>query len=588
MYRWREVWVRVCVLALAILVSSVVSYRAALGWNGAQDEHVTLMHGRVLNKVTKEPIARALVTMGDEYAALTDDRGQFEMKIEQQAEQGLGVGGFAGSRAIGNERIAAMLRSGSARVLRAKKPGFLESNQPGIERADKSSDLKVTIYLVPEALIVGRVTVAGSDGDVRIPCELYRHEVKEGKRTWDPVGIVTTWGSGEFRFSGLEAGTYRLITHEEMDRDSFVLGPGAPLFGYPPVYYQNTRDFSAASPIVVKAGETVELNLNVTRRQYYPVRIPVRNVSMAGANVTVHPVGHWGPGWSLNYNPMQRFIEGMLPDGNYTVELETQGAITSTGVENFTVNGAALEGAPLFLTQDASVTVNVRTEFQSGPNGEPQESSAELNRARLVHLVVTLQPLEPFGSSGRNVSSRPVEGTDNPTLTIANVRPGRYRVLVRANKGYLASAQSGGVDLLEQPLVVGAGAGVAPIEITLRDDGAEVSGTVEGVTGVQGDPQRGGVNIHQYWRVFLVPIDRGMSQEPPWRQTSDGSFKINNVPPGDYWAVAYEEGQRGLNVPFGEPEYVKSLEEKGQMIHLGAGEKIANVKVKVLPENNGE
>jgi hypothetical protein len=607
MYGWREVRVRVCVLALAIVVSGVVSYRAAWGRrNGAQDEHVTTVHGRVLNRVTKEPIARALVTMGDEYATMTDDRGQFEMKLVQQAEQGLGVGGLGGSRATGNERIGVMLRSGPARVLQAKKPGFLESNRLGMERADKSSDLEATIYLAPEALIVGRVTLAGLDGDVRIRCELYRHQVREGKRTWEPVGTVTTWGSGEFRFSGLDAGTYRLITHEEMDRDSFVVGPGAPLFGYPPVYYQNTWDFSAASPIVVKAGETVPVNLNVTRRQYYPVRIPVRNAPLAGADVTVHPVGHWGPGWSLAYNPMQRVIEGMLPDGNYTVELETHGKITSTGigivtveletpgqtrstgVGNFTVNGAALEGAPLYLTQDAAVTVNVRTEFQSGPNGEPQESSAEVNRARLAHLLVTLQPLEPFGSAGRNVSSRPVEGTENRTLTIANVRPGQYRVLVQASKGYLASAQSGGVDLLKQPFVVGAGAGVAPIEITLRDDGAEVSGTVEGVTGVQGDGLRGGGNIPQYWRVFLVPIERGISQEPPWRQTSDGSFKISNVPPGDYWAVAYEEGPGGLNVPFGEPEFVKSLEEQGQMIHLEAGEKIANVKVKVLPENNGD
>ena len=36
---------------------------------------------------------------------------------------------------------------------------------------------ETTIYLVPEALIVGRVTVPGSEGDVRIQCELYRREM---------------------------------------------------------------------------------------------------------------------------------------------------------------------------------------------------------------------------------------------------------------------------------------------------------------------------------------------------------------------------------------------------------------------------
>jgi len=584
--------VRVWVVGLAFVVAGVVCDEAAWGrQNGGQEERVTTVRGRVLNKVTKEPIPRALVTtLGNEYAVMADDRGQFEMKISERVDQGQGVGNVVGSRLFtGDGGMVTISRFGTAGTFQAKKPGFLENRYPAIGHAkDKSTDLEATIYLVPEALIVGRVTAAGSDGDVRIHCELYRHQVREGSGSWDPAGTFTTWGSGEFRFSGLEAGTYRLITHEEMDRDSFMSGPGTPMFGYPPVYYPNTSDFSAASPIVVKAGETAQVNLTVTRRQYYPVRIPVTNGPMAGGNLTVHPMGHWGPGWSLDYNPMQRMIEGMLPDGSYTVELETYGETTSTGVGNFTVNGTALEGTPLYLTQDASVTVNVRTEFQFGPNGEAQESSAELNRARLVNLVVTLQPLEPLGSTGRNVSSRPVEGTENRTLTIANVRPGRYRVVALTNNGYVASAQSGGVDLLKQPLAVGTGAGVPPIDITLRDDGAEVSGTVEGVTGVQGDWRLGGMNIQQYWRVFLVPIERGMWQEPPWYRTWDGTFKINNVPSGDYLAVAYEEGQRDLNLPFGEEEFVKSLEEQGQRIHVEAGEKVANVKVKVPPENNGE
>jgi hypothetical protein len=134
-------------------------------------------------------------------------------------------------------------------------------------------------------------------------------------------------------------------------------------------------------------------------------------------------------------------------------------------------------------------------------------------------------------------------------------------LVVQTTNGYAASVQSGEVDLLKQPLVVGIGGGAPPVEITLRDDGAEVSGTVEGVAGVQGDWQLAGMNIQQYWRVFLVPTGRGMSQEPPWYRTWDGKFAVSNVPPGEYLVVAYEEGQRDLNLPFGDEEFVKSLEE---------------------------
>jgi hypothetical protein len=87
----------------------------------------------------------------------------------------------------------------------------------------------VTIALAPEALIVGHVEVPGSEGEVRIDCELYRKGMKEGQETWSPAGSFTTWANGEFRFSELQAGTYKLITHEQMDRDVMLQIPGAPM-----------------------------------------------------------------------------------------------------------------------------------------------------------------------------------------------------------------------------------------------------------------------------------------------------------------------------------------------------------------------
>jgi hypothetical protein len=102
---WSEVMVRVWVVGLAIVAGGAVCDEVAWGRrNGGQEEHVTTVRGRVLNKVTKEPIGRALVTtVGEEYAVMTDDRGQFEMKIEEQVDQGQGAGNFAGSRpTVGN------------------------------------------------------------------------------------------------------------------------------------------------------------------------------------------------------------------------------------------------------------------------------------------------------------------------------------------------------------------------------------------------------------------------------------------------------------------------------------------------------
>jgi hypothetical protein len=199
----------------------------------------------------------------------TDDRGQFEFKFPLQEGGAVSVGGTGAT--VTNSR------RGMTHMLLARKPGYLQSGRNGRLLTARLGQSGVTIYLVPEALIVGHVTVPGSEGDVRIECELIKREVRDGQEIWSPARTFTTWADGEFRFSELEAGTYKLITHEQMDRDSLPPVPGAQLFGYPPIYYQNTTDFSAASAIEVKAGEIAQANLTVARREYHPVRIAVTN-----------------------------------------------------------------------------------------------------------------------------------------------------------------------------------------------------------------------------------------------------------------------------------------------------------------------
>jgi hypothetical protein len=583
---WMCVWVLVCVV------------RCGSVWaqgNGATDETVVttvVVRGRVVNKVTGEGIGRALVTtVGDEYAVMTDDRGQFEMKIVERMPKGMPagiVGSVAGAVPIlpgGRMGVGGMVSVGGVgmRTLQARKPGYLPERNVGSRVSSKEAgQWETTIYLLPEALIVGRVNVPGTEGEVRIECELYRRRMEEGKETWQAAGTFTTWANGEFRFSGLEAGTYRLITHEQMDRDSMVARPGAELFGYPPIYYPNTTDFSVATTITVKAGETAQANLTVARHAYYPVRIPVGNAPAAGGmNVLVHPMGHWGPGWSLGYNPGEQAIEGMLPDGNYTVELDSFGENGSTGIGNFVVSGGPFEGAPVRMVGNTSVTVNVREEFQHNNGGDEREVG--MRNGRPSNITVMLRDVAPEESrgSGRGAQARPMEGTDSRTLILENVQPGRYRVTVYAGNGYVAAMESGGVDLLKQPLVVGMGGAVPPVEITLRDDGAEVSGTVEAAAGANAEAGENG-DAQRLYVVYLVPMGHEGWQQPQVAMAFNGAFQVPNVPPGEYLALAYENAQPEQDIPpFGDEEFLKRVEEMGQRIQVEAGEKV-NVNLKVI------
>jgi hypothetical protein len=166
-----------------------------------------------------------------------------------------------------------------------------------------------------------------------------------------------------------------------------------------------------------------------------------------------------------------------------------------------------------------------------------------------------LMPVEEFGTGEMRVSE-PWEGNVEHTLVVKNVRPGRYRVRVQGGAGYAASIQSGGIDLLRQPLVMGLGGASSTIEVTLRDDGAEVEGKIEEKT--------------QSF-VYFVQLGGGPGQFHQAVTTPDGSFGLAQLPPGTYRVLAFDHQQDDL--AYADAEAMRKLESKGQVIQLEAGQK---------------
>jgi hypothetical protein len=555
-------------LTLATLCSRTTAAQPA----PEQTPHVTTVHGRVLNSVTREPIAHSLViSQSDNAATFTDDRGQFELAVRNELSELSGL-------------TPGMRAASLARFIEARKPGYLREHQRATASytsgLNNQSQSEVTIRLTPEALIVGHVDVSGLDGEVRIQCQLFRRDMREGREYWSADKTFTTWADGEFRFSELAAGTYKLITHEQMDRESALGVPGAPLVGYPPVYYPNTTDFSVASPIVVKAGETARVNLAVARRQYYPVKIGVENApSGQGVNVQVYPSAHHSPGWSLGYNPGDGTIEGMLPDGTYTLEATSFGQNQTTGILNFSVRGRALEGPSLSLIPNATIVVRVHEEFQSQASNlftvEPNQENPQMAGKRFSRVEVHLVSLDELQPIGRDVfSQQPPEGLQGEELTIPNVPPGRYVVNVIAGSGYAASIQSGGRDLTHQPLVVGLGGEVAPIDVVLKDDGAEITVSLEETGRTDNEAAQNGV-------AYLFPLGDNhgrvqISPSPMWQ----GQFTFQNLPPGKYLLVGLESPRDDLL--HATEESIQALTSKGQIVQVEAGQKL-NAKLKVMP-----
>ena len=541
-------------------------------------EQADSLRGMVLNSLTHEPISRALVFSPDNrFATMTDDRGHFEFTFPRpEAEK---TAGFAGTSDVRSLETSQFQHAGINRptMLMARKTGFLSRNngQEGLLLSPAQQEL--TISLVPEARIVGHVVLPGSDGSDKIQVELYRRQVREGREHWDPAGTAMSRSDGEFRFAELSAGSYKLLTHELLDRDPLTFNPRGQLFGYPPVYYPAAPDFATAAVIRLSPGETFDAKVSPAKREYYAVKLGLTNApAVPQVGIQIWPQGRAGPGYSLGYNPGDGLIEGSLPDGTYTVEVTTYGPSAMAGMLNITVRGAALSGPAVTLLPNSSITVSVKEEFQR-TDTVPQGTTifgglrpVPENGRRPNYLQVTLVPAEEFGFAP-GASLRPPTGPEDDSLVIENVHPGRYRVHVNTSIGFVSSITSGGTDLQRQPLVVGLGGATPPIEITVRDDGAQVEGTIEGTTSTE--VRRAGFNSpgQLLGNVYFVPMaDSGGQFSEAW-VSQDGKFQLQQLPPGAYRVLAFDRQQPDLE--YASDEVMGQYDSKTKVIRVVSGQK---------------
>ena len=566
-----------------ILFLSLVVACLSRGRSSAQSATDITIRGVVINSVTHEPIARALVSSPDNrFAALTNGDGRFEFtfpKVDAPGDGGsVSIGPGGGLTRLGSTNGPSMLM--------ARKPGFLsDPNGPGKPfRSDAPEDL--TLVLVPEGVIVGNVALPTAEAPDPITLQIFRRQVQDGRGRYIFAGNARSTSGGQFRFADLVGGTYKLLTQELLDRDPISSDPLAavsrePLFGYPPVYYQNAPDFGSASTIQLDAGQLQNAEISLVKQPYYRVKVPVitpaSDVGETGVEVVVYANGRKGPGFSLGYNSREHAIEGMLPNGTYTIEASSPGPRGSSGWQTISVkgtpgNGRTIAGPSLALLPNASIRVNVKEEF----------TSSERNRMEgpRHYLNVNLESADDFGV-GHNVSARDSAGLGDDALVVEGAPAGSYWVQVHSSRGYVASIRSGNLDLLRQPLTVGVGAGSSSIEITLRNDTAEISGTVEGVEVpttalVRNSP--GQVRAH----VYFIPLPESGGQFSESSVRSDGSFVSQGLAPGTYRVLAFDRVQTELE--YRNPEAMQVYESKGPAVRVVGGQK-EHVELPLITKN---
>ncbi len=468
-------------------------------------------------------------------------------------------------------------------MLMARKPGYLiDPRHEGLNLQATPTTKEITISLVPEALVVGHISLPTSEPPDRIQLEIYRRQVQDGRAHWVSAGATISKSNGEFRFSEITAGTYKLFTHELMDRDPQTTVPGGQLYGYAPVYFPNATSFAAGSAIQLVPGQTYQANLSLVRQPYYPVKVTVANAPHgAGLDVTVFPDGHKGPGYTLGYDEHDQSIEGSLPNGNYTVEATVYGVSLFSGSLNITIHGAPLVGPVMTLVTGRAISLNVKEEFTTTESIDSDYWSDGKHTYKLrgprSYLNITLVSTEEFDQP-RNASLRAPSGPDDESLVIDHVRPGSYRVQINSSRGFATSVTSAGVDLLREPLVVGPGGTSSPIEVTMADDGGKIEGKVEAADASVGATQpyptaasgRASPSYDgPFAYIYCVPLPDSTGQLTEAVAFSDGKFTSPPMPPGAYRVLAFKRQQPELE--YRNPEAMRAYDAKGQTVRIVAG-----------------
>ncbi len=486
--------------ALLLLLCAVIGLPPRWGFAQGQsgDQPIYSLSGTVVNSATGEPIPRALVrTNGTVHRdAFTDAQGRFQIDSMPQCQV----------------------------TVTAQKPGFFgqqeENGGAGAWVEVGPNTGAVSIKLVPQGAIYGKVVDTAGLPIEHMPLRLTARSVREGRRRWEPRGMVETDEDGLFRFAGLMPGTYYLSAGPREGELQLMPEGEKQKSGFPHVYYPGVPDFAAASPIQLGAGQQTEADLSLTAVPVYQVagmvsgHTPDQGVGFqvltpAGDEISI----------PTNFN-METGVFRLenVPAGNYMLHAVSQSGMQPMRAETRITVNSNLDGLRLTLAPSVTIPIVVRIDSRasSGPN-------APANPQR-PPLSVQLTPTE-IATSEAFSSYDPARGG----ITIQNVDFGTYTVELRPHPPwYVQAASYGQTNVLYDDISVAPGQSY-PLDVVLRDDSASISGTVKSPDGTP---------PHATVVVVPQPISK---LEPHMSRGVTDSFNVSGLAPGDYFVFAFDQ-----------------------------------------------
>jgi hypothetical protein len=530
------------------------------------------VRGVVMNAASGEPLPRALVKLeGDlTLGAMTDGEGRFEIPGVPEGLQTLDVvkPGFHGKVHVSDFILPV---THTARVV---------TGMPELQ-----------FSLAPDNALYGKVTLSTGDPGVGIGLTLLRQTIQDGHASWREIERHQSTPEGDFRFSGLEDGTYLLMTQPTFDNDrdappSCDQKAPAEVPGYPVMFYGGSADLDGAARIALAGGQAVQANLVLTLAALHAVEaVPTKVPAGAQWHFNSALLDH--SGLRLEYpvreNVKDHSLCAFLPDGTYTLTIDGEmnegvgqpgrvflrqapRARQVTGMIDFGVDGRSPMRLGVPLTSGVATPIHFRYEpdppkpqvnnrFDGNPEGADPDPDP-------MQFSVTLTN----GIAGRGDSNLNASRVSNDLYELDRLAPGGYWIEAATSRSgiCLGSVTAGGQSMGHTPWTAGQNGTGEAIDVVLRTDCAKL--TLQLPAGLLGE----GTGEAPAFYLYVVPeFDSvGGVHDGVVQTFAERSETLEDLTPGTYRVVSFDTPQQ---LEYRKAGALDRLHGQGQEVTLPPG-----------------
>jgi Carboxypeptidase regulatory-like domain len=474
------------------------------------------------------PIRNARVSLSSGDATTTDAGGAFRFQGLEPGEYFVSAGktGFTGAE----ERSVS---------LRTSQDGFV-------------------IPLPPLASIRGRVTDQDGEPVSGVTIQAFEAGASSEHPRGEIVGNGMTDDRGEFRIPLLPAGKYLVLVSGQASQHVYY-GPGKPVHGtqeaFAPVYFGGSRDASGAMAVELRAGIDARADISVTMWAGHTISGRITN--LVPGRVADLQLCSSDTDTGDNRNSVElasgRFdITGVL-DGRYRLRAWQRSNDNEVlyGDQEVVVSGHDVQGIALTLGAGSTLKGKVRVEG-------PQDGSK-------LQVMASLRAQTGFPGAFQDLSQRAASSVAGETIEIPGVIPGRYWIVFDVGGGaYVSAARAGETDVLATGEFVFENGAAPELDIVLRTDSGQVSGTV-----APPDAEAA---------ILLIPDS--CNRPPSWGIAQAGAFTVAAVAPGSYRIYAWKQPAK---MDFTSHRAMCQLAQGGMPVEVRAGE-VAKVQIPKFSE----